>query len=667
MVSPGRPIDRARLIAGREQLPPSPMTLRAGPLSLSLDGVDIRHVTFSGVELVQRVYVAVRDAPWNTIPGVISDPVIEPGVDSCRVRFHARHRHEAIDFEWDGTITGTPDGVIRYELDGVCHGSFQYSKIGFNVHHALAGAVGRPYRARTDAGELRGVLPDAIDPQRIVDGTLSGMFAPYRELAIEVVDGTEAVIAIEGDLMELQDHRNWTDANFKSYATPLALGFPFDSTDGQRIRQVLTIRHAGALPTAVDARDPELRLGPVVGRLPRFGLGMPSHGRPLSAEEADLIRALRPDHLRVDLVLRDASWAAVLVRAVEDARAVSAGLELAISANESSGEQLDVLAGRLVEAGIRVDRVLVYALADGFSAFVSTTPAAIVGLVRDRLRPSVPAALFAGGTDQNFSDINRERPTDAAFEGICCSVCPTVHAADDASMVENIAGAAEVVRFARTFTDGAPAGRAIVISPVTLATRFGPYPAGPAAPGDVPPAVDVRQASLLGAAWTCGELGAFAAAGASSVTWYETTGWRGVVETDEGSPMPDRFPSLPGQVFPVWHVFADLAEWRDGRLLTVTATDPLRVTGLAVDDDRGVCILVANVTPVAQRARLTGLSGGVTSVRILDDASAAWALIDPTAFRASPGAPLPVRDGVAWLALGPYAVARVTAPAPVLP
>ena len=56
--------------------------------------------------------------------------------------------------------------------------------------------------------------------------------------------------------MELQDHRNWTDANFKSYATPLALGFPFDSTDGQRIHQVLTIRHAGTTPAGVPERRP---------------------------------------------------------------------------------------------------------------------------------------------------------------------------------------------------------------------------------------------------------------------------------------------------------------------------------------------------------------------------------------------------------------------------
>lgn len=656
-------MDRARRITGRRELPTPPLRLHAGPLELELHGVDLRHITIAGTELVQRVYVAVRDAPWNTIPAVISDLVISPGERTFDVRFGARHRYQDIDFEWQGAIRGGSDGVIRYELDGVCHGSFRYSKIGFNVHHALAGTVGRHYRATTETGDLDGTLPDEIEPQRIVNGTLSGMFEPYRRIAIEVADGLEAVVDLEGDLLELQDHRNWTDANFKSYATPLTLGFPFDSTDGQRIRQALTIR-AEATPGGVPATDPELRIGGTLGRLPRFGLGMSSLGRPLEATEAALIGALRPDHLRVDLVLRDDTWVARLELAIADASAVGAGLELAVAANESSVDQLDGLAERLAAAPVRLDRVLVYPLADGFSAFVSTTPAAIVRLVRDRLGAAAPGAVFAGGTDQNFSDVNRDRPTDPTFEGLCFAVSPTVHAADDASIVENIRGAWEVVRFARTFRDGAPDGRQVVVSPVTIATRFGPYPAGPTEPDGLPPAVDVRQSSLLGAAWTCGELAALAASGADSVTWYETIGWRGVMEAAEGSSMPDRFPSVAGQVYPLWHVFAAVADRQTEQLLDVVASDALRVVGLALRLPDRTRLLVANVTPAAQRVRVTGLSGTSAVCRTLDDAAVEWALPDPQAWQSAPGAPIPVREGVAWLALGPYAFAVVDAALP---
>jgi len=650
-------IPRHALWNGRPEAPARWPLLHAGPLSVILDGTDLRAIRVGDVELVQRVYVALRDAPWNTIPATTADWVVAAGPDAFRVTFTASHRHEAIGFDWTGAITGTPDGVIRYELDGICRGVFEYSKIGFNVHHALAGSVGRPFRARTETGELRGVLPRDVDPQRIENGTLTGMFAPYAELAIEVVDGTEAIVAIEGDLLELQDHRNWTDGNFKSYATPLALGFPFTSTEGQRIHQVITIRSAGPPPPAAE-RVPVVGIGASTGRwLPALGLGMPSHDGLLTARQADLLRDLATDHLRVDVPLRPGAWEAGLERAAGDARALGAALELAISANESSGEQLALLAERLRAADVAVARVLVYALAEGFSAFVSTTPAAIVRLVRDTLEPVIGPVVFAGGTNQNFSDINRERPTDPVLTGLCVSACPTVHAADDRSMVENLPGLAEMVRFAAEIA----APRTVHVSPVTIATRFGPYPGGPSGPGDLPAPVDVRQASLLGAAWTVGAVAALAASGAGSATFYETTGWRGVLELDAGSPMPNRFPSVPGQVFPLYHVLADLAEWKAGSVLAVDASDGLLVTGLAVEVDGMFGVLVANVTPEPQRVRLTGLPGLTARVRVLDEASAMTALTDPASFRAWAGGEISVRDGELWLALGPYAVARVVA------
>jgi hypothetical protein len=229
-----------------------------------------------------------------------------------------------------------------------------------------------------------------------------------------------------------------------------------------------------------------------------------------------------------------------------------------------------------------------------------------------------------------------------------------VHAADDWSIVENLAGQSEVVRMARSIAGD----RAICVSPVTIATRFGPYPAGPATEGDVPPAVDVRQASLLGAAWTVGSIAELAAARADSVTYFETSGWRGVLERDAGSPMPERFPSRPGQVYPLYHVLADVAEWADGDVLAVEATHPLDVVAMAVRDAHGTHALVANLTPEPQRALVRGLDG-VIHARTLDEASAQWALDDPAAFRSGPGAPIPARPEGVWLALGPFAVARL--------
>lgn len=645
----------ARRLTGRSETVPDPVTLRAGPVRALLEGADLRHVRVGDAELLQRVYVAVRDAPWNTIPAGYDDWSIEQRKDTFSVRFRATHRHEAIAFTWRGTISGAADGTIRYEMDGTCRGVFQYSKIGFNVHHAADRSVGRRFRAQTERGELRGVLPEAIDPQRIVGTTLTGMFEPYSEIAIEVEDGLEAVVGLEGDLLELQDHRNWTDGNFKSYGTPLARGFPFDSVDGGRIRQVLTIEFRGSVPAARPRSPPTITIEDVIAaRLPQIGFGQPSHGRPLSPAEASRIALLGPIHLRVDVPLSDAGFES-LERAAADARAVGAALELAVFADDEAGDALDRLAARIERLGVRVARVLVYVTREGFSAVQGVTPPSVGQLVRERLEPATGPVAFAGGTNQNFSDINRDRPSDV-FSGICYSMSPTVHAADDASIVENIAAQGDVVRFTRSFAGARP----ISISPITIATRFGPYPAGPSGPDDLPAAVDVRQASLLGAAWTLGSIAALAEAGADSVTWYETTGWRGVVERDAGSPDP-RFPSRPGDTFPMAHVFADVAERPTARVRRARSDQPLRAVGLALEDDAGSRLLVANVSPDETTVVVRGLPEGDGRLRVLDTSTVERATRDPTSFRAE-GAPVRVTAGAMELTLGPYGTARVDLP-----
>ena len=655
-VSPGL----AFRIFGRAEPPIAPLALRAGPLTALLDGPDLRHVRLGRVELVQRVYVAVRDRPWNTIPAHYSDWHHEIGADRFTIRFRARHRHDAIDVEWAGHIEGTPDGRISYEMDGVCHGRFAYSKIGMNVHHDLPGSIGRPYRARHGERTWTGTLPVAIEPQRVVDGKLTGVFAPYEELAIEVVDGLEAVIALEGDLLELQDHRNWTDANLKSYGTPLALGFPFESSDGQRLHQVLTIELRGT-PVVRDAPEPSVRVGAVTAsRMPAIGLGLASDGRPLAPAEADLIRALAPDHLRVDLVMRGDAWHDDLDRAVADASAVGAALELAVHvpAPDADGGDAAALAERLAGAGVAVSRVLVYPLVDGFSALATTTPLDRIRLIADALAPVIGRdVVVAGGTDQSFADINRAPPAPGAMAGWCWAISPTIHAADDASIIENLGGLSAVVRFAREIAGPS----SIHISPITLATRRGPYPGGPPAPGDLPPAVDPRQLSLLGAAWTAASIGELARSGATSATYYETAGWRGVIERAEGSPMADRFPSRPGQAFPLYHPLADALEVRSAVVRELIPSDPLQIGGFAVETEDGVVVVVSNLTPGPLAFEVTGLPATTATIRILDAHSVERADDDPISWRAASGPPFPVVDGTIRLDLGAYGTVRVDA------
>ena len=184
-------------------------------------------------------------------------------------------------------FSGDADGTISCSMDGVAHSAFRYAKIGFNVHHPLLETVGRRYRAATLDGELVGRIERQIEPQRVVDGTLTAMFPPYSELAIAYGDGQEVVFSFAGDLFELQDHRNWSDGNFKSYGTPLSVPWPMDAEPGQRFRQRV-LRAAGGHrrgPGRGRSDRAAARSAPRASACPRSVSGAPPEPRSTSTRQ----------------------------------------------------------------------------------------------------------------------------------------------------------------------------------------------------------------------------------------------------------------------------------------------------------------------------------------------------------------------------------------------
>jgi hypothetical protein len=644
----------AQILTGRRSDPAAAVELHAGDVTAVLDGPDLRRLRLRGRELAQRIYVAVRDEGWGTVPGVIDDLRVQQDADSFEVAFTSRHRQGAIDFEWKALFSGDADGTISCSMDGVARSAFRYAKIGFNVHHPLLESVGRRFRAATLDGELEGRIERQIEPQRVVDGTLTAMFAPYSELAIEYGEGQEVIFSFAGDLFELQDHRNWSDGNFKSYGTPLSVPWPMDAEPGQRFRQRVLVRPSGVLATAGGSGPIALRLVSATGtRLPSLGLGR-APGDPLGEQEAGLVSLARPRHLRVAVRLHEPGFADELARGLADCTRLGAGLELAVSVTAGDDEQLARVAAAIAATDVPVARVLVLERQDAFAAAAPVTEPATMARVRSALAPVVGDAPFAGGSDQFFSDVNRSPPATDGLDAVCFGLCPQVHAADDASLMENLPSLADAIATARLLCPGA----GVAVSPVTLASRLGPYPAGEPGPDDPPADIDLRGHALYGASWTLGAVSWLAGEHPESVTLYETSGPRGIVERESGAPIAG-VPSSPGSAFPVLHVLADIAERRDDELIEVESSDPLAVSALALRGDHGLRVLVANHAALSRAIRIDGLATDSVRVRLLDETSAELAMDDPHAFRAAVDVSHDTSGGALSLQLGPYAVARI--------
>ena len=226
-------------------------------------------------------------------------------------------------------------------------------------------------------------------------------------------------------------------------------------------------------------------------------------------------------------------------------------------------------------------------------------------------------------------------------------------------MVESLEAQGETVRSARGFAGAL----AIVVSPITLRPRFNPNATGPETDppvGALPPQVDGRQLSLFGAGWTLGSVKHLAEAGAASLTYFETVGWRGVMERADASSDPGLFPSEPGAAFPVYHVFADIGAFAGGDVLASRSSRPLEVESLALRRGGRVRLLLANLTPDV-RSVVVRLPTRPPAVRVvlLDGDVAPAAGRDPEGFRSTPPSRQELRAGPLRLCLPPYAIARV--------
>jgi D-apionolactonase len=292
-----------------------------------------------------------------------------------------------------------------------------------------------------------------------------------------------------------------------------------------------------------------------------------------------------------------------------------------------------------------------------FPSGAHATDARWVQLAREHLASYDPAALIGGGTNANFTELNRTRPSLDTFDLVCYSINPQVHAFDNASLVETLAAQAVTVASARQFAGALP----LAITPITLLPRFNPNATAPEpapVPGELPRQVDVRQMSLFGAGWTTGSLKYLCESGAASLTYYETSGWRGVMELASGSPLPDRFRSLPGGVFPLYHVLADIGEFVGGEVIASESSEPLRVEGLVLRKGTATRIILANMTPTQQRVRIQ-IGSHAARVRTLDERNATATMRDPEHFRAQAGELVSAPEGQLELELLPYAVARI--------
>ena len=542
--------------------------MRAGHLGAELRGADLVEVRWGALEIVSAVQVTVRDERWGTVRPTVRRAEVREDAEGFRVDIEATHGD---DFSWRGTVTGSADGTLDIDVDGIAERDFVYRRIGICVLHPWETYVGARFEADGVGARTAGTFPREIAPQPLVDGAYRAMVPAFAQLDVAFDHGTRVDFTFSGeaDGWELEDQRNWTDASFKTYPTPLRRSVPRTLHRGERLRQTLRIRVVG------DATAPEPDDGPVVLQIGDPGeRTAPSVGltAPLGTDvDLSRIRALSPAHLRV--VADVAGDLEVLSRAAALATDADVPLEVALLLDDDEdGGRLARVVRALGDPAIARFMLLRRSGATAGGAFVS------------RLRPhlgQLASAPVGGGTASHFSELNRAEPDPSGLDALAFAVSPQVHEADDASIMRTLEIQPQVGARVRHLAAGAD----VVISPLTLAAH------DPAAPDD---AIDARVGSDLAAAWTVGSVCALAAVGVGSLTLHECADLTVLAST------------------PLARAFK-LLSMRTGRKLdALEISDRRRVSALATES---MPLLLANLTPHPQEVRMEWTNAGSRVLR----------------------------------------------------
>ena len=540
----------------------------------------LRQVMVDGHEVIRAIYGAVRDQNWNTVPPEIVVGRMTSNDEHFHLEFQVKCSSTGIVFSWNGTIEGRA-GTLSFEFTGQAESTFRKNRIGLCLLHPIQGCAGQPCRVReTGQSWVESEFPLFISPHQPFKNLAAISWKPTRNL--------EATVSFAGDVFETEDQRNWTDASFKTYCTPLDKPFPAEITAGTPVHQQITVELDRATPSPVVASEPPSEVILICAQgeksLPALGLGLGSYGGTLSETEQARLAALNLQHLRVDICFDDPRWSESLERATTVAKEIGTRLQPALFF--SAPEDLRAFS-RTVDHQILQSCLI-------FHSQESSTSEQWLELAAGLLSQTA----VVGGTNSNFTELNRHRPT-TRFPTVF-SLNPQVHAFDDLSLIENLEGQSEVIQSARQFC-----GSGLYVSPVTLRPRSNPgadtLPLESS--GRLPFSVDPRQRTLFGATWTVGSLARLLpASGIESLTYYEAIGWKGVMESEQGHPRPHQFGSSPGEIFPVYHVFRALAEAE--ALFPVTNPVPHKIAVVGFRQKGTVHVLLANLQSEISIAKL---------------------------------------------------------------
>lgn len=563
--------------------------LRAGCLEMIYDAGGLRYIKAGDEEVLRRIYVALRDEAWGTFTPYIFKEKIKCTETNFFISYLAQYKLNGSPiFRWEVEITGNCQNEIVFSIRGFALAAFKKNRAGLCILHPVKSCAGRSCYVTT----LEETVLNAVFPQFIA---AHQPFKNIKKMRWTTPGNHTCAITFEGDIFETEDQRNWTDASFKTYSTPLDLPFPVLLRKGDIIQQKIAVSVCPQIKSIpVPTGETRINLTFDLAKpfdFPQIGSCQPRSGKKPDDSQVIWLRKLQLDHYRIDIRLYEATWHASLKRGLEEAKLLETQLKIALHLDNENA------LARFIDA-ISDNTTLITAIT--LLGPSKITDQSMMKRHLPVLKKRMPELEVGGGTDCYFAELNRNPPDRTHADFVSFSINPQVHASDDLTLLENMEAQYDAVVSAQNLLPHLP----VHISPITLKPRFNPDSRTEYRSGNMPSenTIDFRQHTIFAAGWTLGSLRNLIAAGAAAITYYETIGDQGI--------LPWSRDELKITLSPVYLLLKLIMEFKKGKIFAALCDDTMKCTGIFLSKEGSKRWIIANHSSVALQVNVNNLAGG---------------------------------------------------------
>ena len=516
-----------------------------GNLTFRLDETGLRTLKFNGAEVLRGLSAPIRDANWGTLPLRVTNwAVTRDGTElRCDMTFTAKN-----NLAWGHLVfcaRPTAEGAqLTADFTLNVLGNLDSNRAGFCLLHPLNGVRGTPLSIAHPNGQTTEArFPTAISPGQ-----------PAQDIAAldHTVHGNHVHIAMEGEVFEMEDQRNWTDASYKTYCRPLSRPVPIRLRHGDTVAQTIVVTLTGGGTAPKEASHDTAAVS-----LPTLWLAAQPGWLSTSLPRSDGVLA----RFGPDLRWTDADLARL-------AEAPALAIEIAAD-NEAD---IDRVADRLSAAGLRVSYVtaLPTPYLRSYQPDGDWPTIAAAALVK-HTRLTFPDARIGIGVLTNFTELNRCPPPPGTGDFITYSTAAIVHAADDASVIETLEALPDIFESAGRLAKARPQRLGLL----AIGMRTNPYGERLALPQSYPVPMtdaDPRHTGGFGAAFGAAAAMLASTSGVDALCLGAPTGPFALTDVDGLTPLGCAMQQLRG-LGPVRVSRPEALSWRaTGKTHRLTAT-----------------------------------------------------------------------------------------------